>query len=119
MGLDTTHDCWHGPYSAFGQWREVVCAAAGLGRIRDYIGFGGEKKWPTGDVITELLNHSDCDGEIAWHVCAPLADRLEVLMPEIQKSDRLSVFPYYADSTDRFIRGLRRAHEARENVEFR
>jgi hypothetical protein len=24
MGLDTTHDAWHGAYSAFMRWREKV-----------------------------------------------------------------------------------------------
>lgn len=22
MGLDTSHDCWHGAYSAFTRWRQ-------------------------------------------------------------------------------------------------
>lgn len=30
MGLDTTHDCWHGAYSGFGIFREMVGRAAGL-----------------------------------------------------------------------------------------
>lgn len=30
MGLDTTHDCWHGAYSGFGIFRELVGRAAGL-----------------------------------------------------------------------------------------
>lgn len=30
MGLDTTHDCWHGAYSAFGRWREGLAKAAGI-----------------------------------------------------------------------------------------
>lgn len=30
MGLDTTHDCWHGAYSAFMRWRKMLAAAAGL-----------------------------------------------------------------------------------------
>lgn len=29
MGLDTTHDCWHGAYSAFSRWREQLAVAAG------------------------------------------------------------------------------------------
>ncbi len=28
MGLDTSHDCWHGPYSAFNRWRHAVAKAA-------------------------------------------------------------------------------------------
>jgi hypothetical protein len=30
MGLDTTHDCWHGAYSAFSRWREKLAEAAEL-----------------------------------------------------------------------------------------
>lgn len=30
MGLDTTHDCWHGAYSGFHIFRELVGKAAGL-----------------------------------------------------------------------------------------
>lgn len=29
MGLDTTHDCWHGAYSAFSRWREKLAEVAG------------------------------------------------------------------------------------------
>ena len=29
MGLDTTHDCFHGAYSAFSRWRNAVAEAAG------------------------------------------------------------------------------------------
>lgn len=30
MGLDTTHGCWHGAYSAFMRWRCEIARAAGL-----------------------------------------------------------------------------------------
>lgn len=30
MGLDTSHDCWHGAYSGFRDFRELVGRAAGL-----------------------------------------------------------------------------------------
>jgi hypothetical protein len=30
MGLDTSHDCWHGAYSAFNRWRQEIALAAGL-----------------------------------------------------------------------------------------
>jgi hypothetical protein len=30
MGLDTTHNCWHGAYSAFMRWRQEIAKAAGL-----------------------------------------------------------------------------------------
>jgi hypothetical protein len=30
MGLDTSHDCWHGSYGVFNAWREQLCLSAGL-----------------------------------------------------------------------------------------
>lgn len=30
MGLDTTHNCWHGSYGGFKEFRELVGRAAGL-----------------------------------------------------------------------------------------
>ncbi len=30
MGLDTSHGCWHGAYSAFMRWRETIAAIAGI-----------------------------------------------------------------------------------------
>lgn len=29
MGLDTTHDAWHGAYGAFSRWRDAMAEAAG------------------------------------------------------------------------------------------
>lgn len=116
MGLDTSFDCWNGPYSSFNNWRRRICIAAGLGTLDSYIGFGGATPFPSDDVLTVLLDHSDCDGEIEWKICAALADRLEAVLPHVQ--DLTASFPYYADKTRTFIDGLRRAHEARANVEF-
>jgi hypothetical protein len=30
MGLDTTHNCWHGPYSSFMRWRQEIARAVGV-----------------------------------------------------------------------------------------
>lgn len=30
MGLDTSHGCWGGPYTAFMRWRQKVAEAAGI-----------------------------------------------------------------------------------------
>jgi hypothetical protein len=30
MGLDVSHDCWHGAYSAFMRWREGIAKAASI-----------------------------------------------------------------------------------------
>jgi hypothetical protein len=39
MGLDTTHDAWHGAYSAFMRWREKIAEVAGLPPLRLMEGF--------------------------------------------------------------------------------
>jgi hypothetical protein len=42
VGLDTSHDCWHGAYSAFMNWRQMVAKAAGmppLGFMEGYYGY--------------------------------------------------------------------------------
>lgn len=39
MGLDTSHDCWHGPYSRFHCWRTAVARAAGKAPLMLMEGF--------------------------------------------------------------------------------
>lgn len=114
MGLDTTHNCWHGAYSSFMRWREAVCEVAGYGDIHKRQGFGGCKPWPTKDALVILLNHSDCDGEIASKDCAPLADRLEQLLPALRNKG-----VEHAERAEDFIKGLRLAAARGEDVEFR
>lgn len=41
MGLDTSHDCWHGAYSAFTRWRQKLAEAAGYTLHHDVMaGYG-------------------------------------------------------------------------------
>ena len=39
MGLDVSHDCWHGAYSAFMRWRCAVAKAAGMPPLQLMEGF--------------------------------------------------------------------------------
>jgi hypothetical protein len=39
MGLDLTHDCWSGAYSAFMRWRTEIAKAAGLPPLELMAGF--------------------------------------------------------------------------------
>ena len=39
MGLDTSHGCWHGAYSAFMRWRQELATAAGLPPLELMEGF--------------------------------------------------------------------------------
>jgi hypothetical protein len=118
MGLDVSHNCWSGAYSAFHRWRDAVATAAGFGSIDLYQGFGGELEWPE-DPLVVLLHHSDCDGDIAPEDCAPLADALERLIPMLDEmGDGGGHVGYYGKAARRFVAGLRAAAEVGEPVEF-
>lgn len=123
MGLDTSHDCWHGPYSMFMRFRErlhwLIQSDPRIpwdGQYRK----GLREAWVDGvyngpEPINSLMNHSDCDGEIPANECGPLADALEALlvrMPERGTYDEIR------PATLRFIAGLRRAAAAGEPVDF-
>lgn len=121
MGLDTSHDCWHGAYSSFMRWRKKLSEVAGYGDLDKRAGFGGDLPWPSveADVLVELLHHSDCDGEIHADLCGPLADRLETLLPALKiAGDGQGHIGTYEDKTKQFIVGLRLAASLKEPVNF-
>ena len=66
MGLDTSHNCWHGPYSSFNRFRHTLAKQIGID-LNEYRGYDdkGEKDLETIEHdIMPLLNHSDCDGSL-------------------------------------------------------
>lgn len=133
MGLDTTHDCWHGPYSQFMRWRQWLNLFEMTRRARQgdkaaekisHLGATDEairRAWAEGHYddqsipINVLMNHSDCDGEIAAEVCGPLADALEGLLEQMPER---GIYNEKRPATLRFIAGLRNAAQANEAVEF-
>lgn len=136
MGLDTSHDCWHGPYSSFSRWRNAVAVAGGYTlEEANYDGvrylqpkeidwsslteknfMGKWEKWPD-DPLVILLAHSDCEGKIPREHCLALAVRLEALLPNLPKGDGGDI-DYWRDKTRQFITGLRQAAELGEDVDF-
>lgn len=147
MGLDTTHGCWHGAYSAFNRWRQELAKLAGLPPLDLMEGFynpitglptlyhiNGKTiechqlkrldaqlpiKWDClkPDALHELLNHSDCDGEIPWERCEAIADSLERLIP-MMTGECGGHIGNWKDKTQAFVDGLRLAAKQHENVEF-
>ena len=106
MGLDTSHNAWHGAYSAFARWRNEIANLIGVPlelmegffspahsnamalaefagenskALRELVGRNCPIKWEIlkPDPLLTLLSHSDCDGEISPEDCAKIADRLE------------------------------------------
>lgn len=112
MGLDTSHDAWHGPYSSFAEWRRAVAQAAGFPPLTEMRGFGGSLAWETspGDKrLIPLLHHSDCDGEISPANCADIAEALSGLVIENE---------WLREKTAQFIDGCHRAAAAGEPLDF-
>ena len=123
MGLDTTHDCWHGPYSAFMQWRAELHRYIHPEHERTLNTIDRlNKAWEQGlyddqsEPINILMNHSDCDGRIHHEDTLPLAHALELLLGKIPAR---GLYDRVRPATERFIKGLRMAHEAGEDVLFR
>ena len=131
MGLDTSHNCWHGSYTMFSDWRLTVAEAAGydteakdrgIGRVFETAKMDWEKvphcalegNWDLvtpNDPLLVLMAHSDCDGKIFPKQATPLADRLEELLPNILDD-------WQSDRTRQFIAGLRDAAATGEPVQF-
>lgn len=118
MGLDTSHNAWHGSYGSFNSWRTEICKQAGLGDLRDYYGFGGEKQWDKTHPLFPLLYHSDCDGEIKWEDCKGIANALTGILLSITASLTNPVNDWYVGKTTDFINGCMEAYNAKENIDF-
>lgn len=140
MGLDTSHDCWHGAYSAFTAWRHEIAKAAGYqvlpvrysdGIMTDTVmlewhrysdkNFMGEWDETPADPLHILFAHSDCEGVIKPKQAIPLADALEALLPKIEDGTiggHIAKRGGLRACTEKFIIGLRAAAAAGEEVEF-
>ena len=133
MGLDTSHDCWHGGYTGFTHWRNWLAGMAGYkitpadyeaGNVSpspdiDWGSFkpenyAGEWAETPKDPLLILLVHSDCDGEIKAKHCELLAVRLAGLLENLIIEEDV-----FRQRTEQFIAGLRDAAALGESVEFR
>ena len=134
MGLDTSHDCWHGAYGAFYRWRSELGRAAGFRMAtdadrpsREYPdlqwdrfpeeNYSGEWAVTPEDPLIVLLVHSDCDGVIHPEQAAPLAARLRQLAPLMSESGEGHILNY-RQVTERFAAGLELAAAHGEDVDF-
>ena len=148
MGLDCSHDAWHGAYSAFHKWRKKIAEVAGLPPLELMEGFyvgldqlglttptlfhGGfessirfiDDRLPISwdclkpNPLYELLAHSDCDGEIEASRCGDIADALEVLIPLLPDVDAGGHIGNWRDKTQQFVDGLRDAYASGEDLRF-
>lgn len=95
MGLDCSHDAWHGAYSAFNRFRQKIAEAMGGSYPPHKDVSLAERDWYWGEGYSAgthpglmvLLSHSDCDGEISPEDCIKVANDLEALLPQIAELD--------------------------------
>ena len=124
MGLDITHECWSGSYSAFNRWRTGIAKAAGLPPLQWMDGYVDDQTLPIQwdclkpSPLHILLHHSDCEGEIAWQDCEKIADALKAIMSNLPSKEDPGHIGNWRDKTQTFIDGLRLAAHKREDVEF-
>lgn len=133
MGLDVSHDCWSGAYSAFRRFRDAVAEAANWPMEEDEFGHphyilprkeltldnyqGDWDRVPGDDPLIIFLAHSDCDGVIHPQHAMHLARRLREIAPKL-RHDGEGHIRSYRDNAIRFAEGLELAAKNNEDVEF-
>ena len=122
MGLDISHDAWHGPYSAFHRWRRKIAEVSGLPPLDSMQGFTDNPsdgiKWDLKHPLTPLLSHSDCDGHINKSKLLPIANALKDLLPKLEEQDDGGYIGSYTDKTRQFIAGCELAISKNQRLEF-
>ncbi len=95
MGLDTSHNCWHGPYSSFNRFRYALGKQIGI-NLDDYIGYGDKGTKDLESIDHDLMpffNHSDCDGvltvEESKKIISGMNSVLDNLSPETEDYEYL------------------------------
>ena len=146
MGLDCSHDCWHGSYSGFGQWRGWIARQLGWSFDQDSRGVDYHYIIPDDRIpkkrvqlpIFDALQDIQYRGEpFMGDWFEDPVDVIDVLMVHsdcdgriparfcLPLAERLSVLIEGADpdadwrtTTVRFIEGLIRAANRNEDVDF-
>jgi hypothetical protein len=133
MGLDVSHDAFHGAYSAFNRLRQVIVEDLmdgkwpGPGQWLDGTGswtYATESGYSpeTHPGLWEFLCHSDFDGVIAPERCALVARDLETLLDPIEAmgigGGHIKRDGGFRAVLQRFIDGCLRAAEAGEELRF-
>ena len=126
MGLDTTHDCWHGPYSSFKRFRDEVAVAAAEhygyvpvyeGPSRVYYGWWDDDH-PYSHILDVFFLHSDCGGWIFPRDAGSLADALDPLIGYLADEPNMHRIHSSREKLRAFVAGLRSAAEEWQIVGF-
>jgi len=117
MGLDVSHDAWHGAYSAFSRFRTQLAEAAGV-KLSQMEGFEGSQRWDMEDPLSQLLNHSDCDGIIESKHLKLLAERIRATIKNSQDKNLGGHCGNWHAKAEQFATGCMAAYEDGEDLDF-
>jgi hypothetical protein len=125
MGLDTSHNAWHGPYSSFNRFRHWLASKAGI-NLSEYYGYGSKTATKDLDSINHkimpLLNHSDCDGELTPVECKQIAEGIDEILNGLSKEeieDPENEYHFsHLNKAKQFRDGCILAHSLNENIDF-
>ncbi len=116
MGLDTSHNAWHGSYNSFYTFRRSLAKLIDID-LDQCLGFGGTMDLESikHDLIP-LLNHSDCDGELSVKEAEQIVKGLDLIVLNIHKTG----IPYigFIDQLIRFRDGCKLAIKLNEPIDF-
>lgn len=91
MGLDTSHDCWHGSYGRFHEWRKSIAHAAGLPPLELMDGFFS----PQGYFPTFYVGPVEADS-LVMKAIKSIEERLPIKW-ECLKEDALHILLRHSD----------------------
>lgn len=118
MGLDTTHNAWHGSYSSFHTWRTEIASAIGV-NLNSMEGFEcpGFDPMPSArwadlkhDPLHVLLKHNGAEGFLTPEECKDIARRLREVLPALSEDA--------AERARQFVAGCDAAVGANEPIGF-
>ncbi len=118
MGLDTSHNCWHGSYSSFNRFRFSLAKQIGLD-LSDYIGYGDKGTKYLESIehdIMPLLNHSDCDGKLTVKEARRIAKGLQNIIDNF--NDKIEADYNFKELIMQFRDGCLLAVSKRQIIDF-
>lgn len=118
MGLDTTHDCWHGPYSSFNRFRFDLAKQIDINLYR-YMGYNDNGILKLDSIkhdIMPLLNHSDCDGKLTIRECRRIVKGLNSILENL--NENIEFYDIFKEKIIQFRDGCLNAIGKKEQVYF-
>lgn len=118
MGLDTTHNCFHGPYSTFNRFRHSVAMQIGI-NLDDYSAYNTNTEKDLSKLEHDLMpffNHSDCDGILTVEESKRIAKGLTDVLENF--NDSIEADYNFKEMVEQFRDGCLDAISANEEIDF-